>query len=100
MKKTLKQNKSKNQNGELEAGHCLQTEQGLEKEFSLHGEEDMKLHDENTKWVVSQMNKQKHKKVTGWSCHEVGGWIQIKSSEGERKAAKPRRLLRPALKRQ
>ncbi|KAK7827085.1 hypothetical protein U0070_019881 [Myodes glareolus] len=25
----------------------------------------MKLHDENTTWVVSQMNKQKHKKVTG-----------------------------------
>lgn len=58
----------------------------------------MKLHDENTTWVVSQMNKQKHKKVTGWSCHEVGGCIQIKSSEVGRKAAKPRRLLRSALK--
>lgn len=44
------------------------------------------------------MNKQKHKKGTGRSCHEAGGWIQIKSSEVGRKAAKPRRLLRSVLK--
>lgn len=51
--------------------------------------------------VGCESNEQaKTQEVTGWSCHEVGGWIQIKSSEGERKAAKPRRLLRPALKRQ